>query len=269
MALPSYAMNQASFPEMYERELVGPLFRPFAETIVGEAEIRPEDRILDIACGTGIVARLASERLGPQGRAVAVDVSAGMLAVARSKASEIDWREGDATALPLTEGEEFDVVFCQQGLQFFADKKAAAAHMRRALADGGRLAVSTWVSDADMPFLRELRSVAERHLGPVEDQRYSFGGQDVLEALLLEAGFRNIRSKRTSHMLHFKDGAPFVRMNAMALVGMSGAAGGSDQQASHRLVDAIAADSEAVLARFSGDAGLSFEMTTNVAIADS
>ena len=128
MSLPSYAMNQASFPEMYERWLVGPLFRPWAEMTLEEVRVSPDDRILDIACGTGIVARLASERLGDAGHVVGVDLSPDMLAVARALAPDVDWREGNASALPLRDGEQFDVVVCQQGLQFFPDRPAAAAH---------------------------------------------------------------------------------------------------------------------------------------------
>ncbi|RWP09182.1 MAG: methyltransferase domain-containing protein [Mesorhizobium sp.] len=92
MTLPSYAMNQVSFPEMYERWLVGPLFRPWAEMALDELELSSGDRVLDIACGTGIVARVARERLGGAGFVVGIDVSADMLAVARAVELAIDWR---------------------------------------------------------------------------------------------------------------------------------------------------------------------------------
>jgi ubiquinone/menaquinone biosynthesis C-methylase UbiE len=175
-------MNQASFPVMYERHLVGPLFRPWVEPALDEVRLSAGDRVLDIACGTGIVARIAKQRLDGTGRVVGVDVSADMLGVGRAAAPDIDWREGDAGALPLREGEQFDVVVCQQGLQFFPDKPRAAAQFRRALARGGRLAVAVWRSDDEIPFFRELRSVAERRLGAIEDQRYGFGDADRLEA---------------------------------------------------------------------------------------
>jgi ubiquinone/menaquinone biosynthesis C-methylase UbiE len=139
MSRPSYTMNQATFPEMYERWLVDPLFRPWAEMTLEELELSPGDRVLDIACGTGIVARVAKERLGDAGCIVGIDINSDMLAVARAAAPRIDWREGNASALPLREGEQFDVVVCQQGMQFFPDKPAAAAQMRRALVKGGRL----------------------------------------------------------------------------------------------------------------------------------
>ncbi|RWD84564.1 MAG: methyltransferase domain-containing protein [Mesorhizobium sp.] len=102
MTLPSYAMNQASFPQMYERWLVGPLFRPWAEMALGELELSSGDRLLDIACGTGIVARVARERLGEAGYIVGVDISPDMLAVARAVVPAIDWRQGNAGELPLT-----------------------------------------------------------------------------------------------------------------------------------------------------------------------
>jgi ubiquinone/menaquinone biosynthesis C-methylase UbiE len=133
-------MGQASFPEMYERWLVGPLFRPWAEVTFEELKLFPGDRVLDIACGTGIVARVARERLGAAGYVVGIDINVEMLAVARTVAPGIDWRVGNASGLPLHESEQFDVIVCQQGLQFFPDKRAAAAEMRRALAQGGRLA---------------------------------------------------------------------------------------------------------------------------------
>jgi len=137
MNLPSYAMNQASFPQMYERWLVGPLFRPWAEMTLDEVGLSGGQRVLDIACGTGILARVASERLGDAGYVVGIDISPDMLAIAHDAAPGIDWREGNAGALPLHNGEQFDIVTCQQGLQFFPDKPAAATQMRRALVKGG------------------------------------------------------------------------------------------------------------------------------------
>ena len=80
MSLPAYAMNLSSFPEIYERCLVGPLFRPWAEAILDDVGLAPGDRVLDVACGTGIVARLARERLGEAGRVVGIDISPAMIA---------------------------------------------------------------------------------------------------------------------------------------------------------------------------------------------
>jgi ubiquinone/menaquinone biosynthesis C-methylase UbiE len=267
MSLPSYAMNQTSFPAMYERWLVGPLFRPWAEMTLDALQASAGDRVLDIACGTGIVARVARERLGDGAYIVGTDISPDMLAVARSVAPDIDWREGNAGALPLREGEQFDVVVCQQGLQFFPDKSAAAAEMRRALAPKGRLAVATWRSDEEVPFFRELRRIGERHLGTITDQRYGFGAADPLETLLREAGFHEVRSKILSRTIRFDDGMPFVRLNAMALVGMSTAGKEMNAQKRQLTIDAIVRDSAAVLRAYAHGPGIAFELRTNLATA--
>lgn len=267
MSLPSYAMNQATFPEMYERWLVDPLFRPWAEITLEGLELSPGDRVLDIACGTGIVARVAKERLGDAGYIVGIDISSDMLAVARAVAPRIDWREGNASALPLRDGEQFDVVVCQQGTQFFPDKPTAAAQMRRALVKGGRLAVATWRSDDEIPFFRELRRVAERHLGAIDDQRYSFGDAAALEALLRDAGFHDVRSRTISRTIRFTDGAPFLRLNTMALVGMSAAGKAMADAERKRVVEEVVSESSPLLQRYSDGSGLAFELSTNLATA--
>lgn len=267
MSLPSYAMGQQSFPEMYERWLVGPLFKPWAELTFDQLALSPRDRVLDIACGTGIVARVASERLGDAGYVVGVDVSPDMLAVARSVAPGIDWREGNANALPLRDGEQFDVVVCQQGLQFFSDKAAAARQMRRALATGGRLAVATWRSDEEIPFFRELRTVAERHLGPIADPRYSFGDAAALEALLRDAGFEDVQSSTLSRTIRFEDGGVFARLNTMAFIGMSATGKSMNDQERKRALETIVTESAPVLQSYSDASGTAFELSTNLATA--
>jgi ubiquinone/menaquinone biosynthesis C-methylase UbiE len=229
--------------------------------------ITQDERVLDVACGTGIVARIAKSRLGSNGSVVGVDVNPDMLAVARSIAPEIDWREGNAISLPLHDGEQFDVLICQQGLQFFADRKAAVLEMRRALAEGGRLAVAVWRSDDEIPFMRQLRSIAEHHLGPVIDQRHSFGDPALLAALLDEAGFRDVRVRAMTRIIRLAADTPFPQLNAMALVGMS--AGGktmSDKERKH-VIDAIATDSEVVRERYSDGSAVAFELAANLAFA--
>jgi ubiquinone/menaquinone biosynthesis C-methylase UbiE len=256
-----------SFPEIYEQALVGPLFRPWADPILEDVELRDGDRVLDIACGTGIVARLAKERLREAGAVVGVDVSAQMLAVAHRVAPGIDWRQGDAGALPLRDDEKFDVIVCQQGLQFFSDRVAAACQMHRALAAHGRVAVSTWRSDEEFPVLRQLRGVVERHLGPIVDRRHSFGEAGALETLLRETGFRNVRSKTVARTIRFDDGSVFVRLNAMALVSMSRASSAMSDEERQRIVVAVTQESADLVRLHSDGTGFAFELGTNVAMA--
>jgi len=268
MTLPGFTMDPATFPQMYERWLVGPLFRPWAELTVDELGLAAGDAVLDIACGTGIAARVAQQRLGKGSRIVGVDVTPAMLAVARAVAPQIDWREGNAGALPLRAAERFEVVICQQGLQFFPDKPAAAAQMRRALAPGGRLAVSTWRADDELPLPLQLRRVAERHLGPITDQRYGYGDAGRLERLLRDAGFADVRVRERSYAVRFDDdGQAFLHMNAMALIGMSAAGKAMNPAERQRMLETIVSESAPLLSGYRTDGSLAVETRSNLATA--
>src|SRR4051794_4440488 len=122
--------------EAYERVQVPAIFTGWATDLVSIADLRAGERILDVACGTGIVARLAAPRVAPAGHVVGVDVNAAMLTVARAQpqpaGAVIEWHQGDAAALPFPDA-AFDVVLCQQGLQHMADRGAAVREMRRVL----------------------------------------------------------------------------------------------------------------------------------------
>jgi SAM-dependent methyltransferase len=124
--------------QAYERYLVPAIFTAFADELV--EDVMAGTRVLDVACGTGIVARRAAAR---GATAVGVDLNEQMLAVARAAGPAIEWVEADAADLPFPDG-AFDVVLCEQGLQFMPDPAAAVAEMRRVLAPGGRLTASVW-----------------------------------------------------------------------------------------------------------------------------
>jgi SAM-dependent methyltransferase len=264
MTLP---FGQATFPELYERELAGPLFRPFAEAMVEAVAPEPGARVLDVACGTGIVARLARDLAGPQAAIVGVDVNPGMLEVARRVEPAIDWRQGDAGSLPLAGGERFAVVTCHQGAQFLPDRAAGFREMHRALEPGGRVAVGTWCREEEFPFLVALRRVAERHVGPITDRRHALADPAELEALLLGAGFTDVAVTRVARVVRFPDPGIFVRLNAMALVGMSasGPALGDAERA--EAVEAVVRASAPVAAGNTGAVGLAYELATNLATA--
>lgn len=265
MALPAYAMSRASFPEMYEKLLVNPLFRPFAQGLLDQIPLQPGHSLLDIACGTGIVARLAKQRLGGSGAVAGIDASPGMLNVARGVAPDIDWREGNAAALPLRPGEAFDVVTCHQGLQFFSDKPAAVREMRRALKPGGSVAVATWHPDTEMPFLAQLRQIAEKHLGPIDDKRFSLGDSSALQSLLRDAGLNDIHVTSIERGLRFPDSSSFLRLNTIAFLGMTDAAKEMTDQRRTQVVDTILAASIAAARPYTSTYGLSFPMKTHIA----
>jgi ubiquinone/menaquinone biosynthesis C-methylase UbiE len=267
MAKSVASLEFSSFAEAYEKLLVGPLFRPWAELVIQRVAPAEGDRVLDVACGTGIVARLARERVGDLGRVVGVDNSAPMLTVARSIDPRIDWREGSAVTLPLGQRERFDIVTCHQGLQFFPDRRLAAREMRRALRPGGSLVVATWRPVHEMPLLVELQSVVERHVGPVVDTRHSFGDDRALDTLLTDAGFPDVRVEALVLPIRFADWTTFVRLNALALVGMSAASKQMDDAKRAETVAAVVAESEAVLPPFLDGQQLTFDLGSNVATA--
>src|SRR5919202_915011 len=133
---------EGSASELYQRYLVPAITALWAADLIERAAPRSGVRVLDVACGTGVVARLAAERIGT-GRVVGLDINGAMLAVARSVPQNggppIEWQEGSVLQMPFTDG-AFDVVLCQLGLQFFPDRPAALREMWRVLGSGGRVA---------------------------------------------------------------------------------------------------------------------------------
>jgi ubiquinone/menaquinone biosynthesis C-methylase UbiE len=158
-----------SVPENYERYLVPSIFGPWAEDLVEMAALRLGERVLDIACGTGIVARTAARKFDGSGSVVGLDLSAPMLAAARAAAAAeglaVEWLEGSAVKLPLADA-AFDVAFCQQGLQFFPDRVSALREMYRVLTPGGRLVLSAWGPIERSPGFAVLAEALTRHIGP-------------------------------------------------------------------------------------------------------
>jgi ubiquinone/menaquinone biosynthesis C-methylase UbiE len=186
--------------EAYERYLVPLLFAPGAEYLIELATPGPGERVLDVACGTGIVARRAALRVGSGGKVVGLDLNEGMLGMASKASSDvrpvIEWRQGDATSMHLPDG-AFDVVFCQQGLQFFPDQPAALSEMYRVLTPNGRLALSVLRSLEHNPGYHLLADALERHVGPeagaMMRSPFPLLSGDELRDLITAAGFQDVR----------------------------------------------------------------------------
>ncbi|MCD7059392.1 methyltransferase domain-containing protein [Pelagibacterium xiamenense] len=189
----SFAANPA---ENYQRYFVPSIGAPVADDLMAAAKLQPGARVLDIACGTGVVTRLAAERVGASGAVTGLDISPAMLAVARSRTApgaSIDWIEASAEAIPL-EDEAFDVVFCQMGLQFVSNKLAALREMRRVLDAGGRAFVTA--PGPKPPLFAILTDALARHLSPEAaafgDLVFSLHDVDELTELMRGAGFADI-----------------------------------------------------------------------------
>jgi ubiquinone/menaquinone biosynthesis C-methylase UbiE len=148
----------------YEEGFV-PTLRVWAERLVDEASIAPDQRVLDIACGTGIVARTVADRRGDATGIVGLDLNEAMLTVARELRPDVEWRQGNAMELPFADG-SFDVVLCQAGLMFVPDVTETLAEMSRVTRAGGTVAVMVWDRLGSQPAYDPLIEVAARHAGP-------------------------------------------------------------------------------------------------------
>jgi len=177
--------------EVYEEFFVPALLQEWATLVTDRAMIQPGQRVLDVACGTGVLARTVAERLGPNGAVLGLDCNQGMLAVARRKAPTIEWRDGRAEALPFEAG-SFDVVVSQFGLMFFEDRRLAIQEMLRVLRPGGRLAVAVWAAVEHFPSYAALANVLQRLYGDQVVEEFlaplSLGAPELLSALFAEAG---------------------------------------------------------------------------------
>lgn len=253
--------------ENYETRLVPLLFEPWAESLVDVVDPQPGERVLDLACGTGVVTRKAAGRVGPGGTVTGVDLNADMLAIARrvtpaGAVPAITWKQADALDTGLAD-RSFDIGLCQQGLQFFGDRVTALRELHRVLAPGGRVALSVWCdhrSPGFYPFDSAFRNVLASPGEAVRFLRaiFDLADPDELHHLLTMAGFQNVTVTRTTRTVHcasarewvdaFLGGAP---LPAIALIHRERIA----SEVSEGLTPCVAN-------------GLAFSVAANVALAE-
>ena len=256
-------MAAANFAEVFEKVLVPAIFRPWARDLLDRVPVSSTDRVLDVGCGTGIVARLVRERIGRETRIEGVDLSPQMIAVARALAPDIVWHEAGAEAMPLADG-VFDVALCQQAFQFFPDRPAALREMRRVLAEGGRVAITTWRPLEENPLFAALDDAATRQFGPRPDRRFQFGDERAISLLLAEAGFKDIDARVVLRTEHVPDARTFVRLNLAATLPALNEMGDAERE---EAVDRMVRDAASTLARFAEGPGLAHPVKANVVTA--
>jgi ubiquinone/menaquinone biosynthesis C-methylase UbiE len=256
-------------PENYDRYLVPSIFGPWAGDLIEAAALRPGERVLDIACGTGIVARTVARTLGG-GNVVGLDLSVPMLEAARLAAANeglsVDWREGSAVKMPLTDG-AFDVAFCQQGLQFFTDRAAALNEMYRVLAPGGRLVLSVWREIERSPGFAVLAEALTRHISPeagtlMTSGPFGLSNTEELRRLITGASFGDVTIHPATRMLRFPSTYEFVLHYAAGSALASLVAGADDDSRA-----ALLAEVKARLQSRVDDQGLAFPIESNVVVA--
>jgi SAM-dependent methyltransferase len=179
----------------YESLFVRALFEEWTAKVADAARIRPGQRVLDVACGTGVLTREVALRTGPSGSVAALDPGAGMLALAEMLAPAVEWRQGVAESLPFPDG-SFDAVVSQFGLMFFSDRRRALGEALRVLTPEGRLAVAVWDALERMPAYADeielLERVAGRAAADALRAPFVLGDRDELVALFADAGVASV-----------------------------------------------------------------------------
>ena len=186
----------ASAAEVYEDVYVPALFQAWAPRMVDAARVAAGQRVVDVSCGTGVLARALAERVGANGHVAGLDVNDGMLAVARRRAPAIAWHRGAAEALPFATA-EFDAVLCQFALMFFDDRAKALGEMHRVLRPGGRFAIAVWCSLDETPAYAAVVALLDGLFGPAAaaSLRMPFVLGDAARAVSLvrAAGFDDVQ----------------------------------------------------------------------------
>ena len=241
------AFTAGSLPADYERLIAPYLFEPWAEVLLDAVALAPGAAVLDVASGTGVVARAAARRTGAEGRVVATDISPAMIEFCANHppepaAAPIETAAASATELGRADG-EFDVVLCQQGMPFFPDRPGAVREMRRVLRPGGVAGVAVWTPDREVQVfarwietLRDL-GVAEPFPGAWDISTFVMGA-DELADLLRAAGFTDVESREVElvtrwpsvdHLVDAVIGTPFGAL-------VAGMDADRQEEARHRMV---------------------------------
>ena len=206
-----YEKYAASAAENYERHFVPAIGEPVARRLVDTAKPALGERVLDVACGTGIASRLALDAVGTHGAVVGLDVNPAMLEVARAVAPDgIEWSEAPAEDVPVPDA-SFDLVLCSMGLQFFSDKHRALLEMRRVLTATGR---AVWCTPGPTPPLFEaIDDALTTHVGPGASMFvhavFSLNDADEARALMENAGVDRAHVETTSLPLRVAPPADF------------------------------------------------------------
>ena len=263
MSMMDTGQVSASAAEIYEEFFLPALFVQWTGPLADAAGIEPGDHVLDVACGTGVLARALASRVAPTGSVVGLDVNAGMLDVARHKAPAVHWVQGRAEDLPF-DSDGFDAVVSQFGLMFFEDRVAALQEMLRVLRPGGRLAVAVWDALARTPGYAAMTNLLESLFGAEVAQSlrapYVLGDTEILADLFRRAGVIGVRIETQPGVARFPSLQAWIFTD---IRGWTLADALDDEQ-----VDLLRSRANTVLAKFvSADGAVTFSAPAHVVTA--
>ncbi len=242
---------EGNAPLAYDTHIVDVFLQDYSRRLVEVAAIKPGDRVLDVACGTGVVTRLVANKIGSAGQVVGFDLNAGMLARARASretAAAIEWRVGSATDMP-----------------FVPDKAAALSEMHRVLADRGRTVISVWRSIEHCPWQAAIADAVQRNVGSEQAAQirsaFSFGDADQLQQVIVAAGFRGVEIRIDRETIRHASIAEYVP-GYISATPVAAAVAGLDKEAQAK----ITADVRDALAAYRVGDGLAAPIEAHVAI---
>lgn len=215
MSSASYRNFTGTGAQNYQRHFVPSIATPVSVGLLRAAGLQAGERVLDVACGTGVITRLAAEQVGPTGSVTGIDIAPDMIDVAKSTPEpagpHIEWHVSDAASLPLPDN-SYNVVLCQMGLMFMEDRPAALAEMHRVLVPGGRVVVNT--PGTIQPAFESMEQAIIEHISPelggFVRAVFSMHDPDALAALLRDTGFQDVSATVSTATFHLPAPAEFL-----------------------------------------------------------
>jgi ubiquinone/menaquinone biosynthesis C-methylase UbiE len=247
MTTASYRSYSGTAAELYQSFFVPTIATPVSRELLEAARLQPGERVLDLACGTGIITRAAAERVGTTGAVTGIDVAPDMIATAKetpAAGAPIEWHEADAVDLPVPDG-CYDVALCQMGLMFMPDKPAALAELRRVLTPGGRVVVNTpgRIQPAFEAMEQAIVDNLSADLGAFVSAVFSMHDPGHIAELLRDAGFEGVDAREYTAPLTLPGPAEFL-WNYINLTPMGALIADAPQSAKdaleHQVVDSWA-----------------------------